>query len=277
MSAILQFLAGLPPALAGLATPDGGGGFWMPEASSTAASRVDFVWNLILWISVFFFVLITVLMIVFLIRYRGRRGRGVSRTTDHNMPLELTWTIIPTILVVIIFWVGFEVYMDLATPPDDAYEIQVTGQKWKWLFTYPNGYIDENLHVPVDTNISLIMTSEDVIHSFYIPAFRTKKDAVPGRYSKLWFNAKEPGEYQAFCTEYCGTSHSDMLAKVIVHEPGGFERWLEQASDLHGRFSPVEVGELYYNRFGCKQCHSLDGSAGIGPTPRPSWWPATIR
>jgi len=240
--------------------------FWMPSRSSTTAAAVDSVWSLILWISTFFFVLITVLMVVFVFRYRGGRGQGAKGSKDHNTALEVTWTVIPILLVIVIFWVGFEVYMDMAVPPEDAYEVQVTGQKWKWLFTYPNGYVDENLHVPVDTDIQLLMTSEDVIHSFFVPAFRVKKDVVPGRYTKLWFNPTDPGEYQIFCTEYCGTGHSDMLATVVVHEPGGFETWLAEASDLHGRFSPVEVGEIFYNRFGCGQCHSLDGAAGIGPT-----------
>jgi cytochrome c oxidase subunit 2 len=253
------------PAL--LATAAGSGGsFWMPSQSSTIASRVDFVWDFILWISVFFFVLITVLMLVFLVKYRGNRGEGAKGSLNHNTTLELTWTIIPTLIVVAIFWLGFEVYLDMATPPSNAFEVQVTGQKWKWLFTYPNGHVDEALHVPVDQDVVLTMTSEDVLHSFYIPAMRVKKDVVPGRYTKLWFNANTAGEYQVFCTEYCGTDHSQMLADLVVHEPGGYEIWMADASNIHGKYSPVEAGEILYKRFGCNACHSLDGINGIGPT-----------
>jgi len=264
ISSLWSSLAGSFATLA--AATDGEGGFWLPAKSSTVAARVDFVWDFILWISVFFFVLITVLMAVFLVRYRGRRGRGVDSTVDHNTALELTWTIIPTLIVVAIFWFGFEAYLDMATPPTNAFQVNVTGQKWKWLFTYPNGHVDEELHVPVGTDVVLTMTSEDVIHSFYVPAFRTKKDVVPGRYTKLWFNAKAPGEYQVFCTEYCGTDHSKMLAKVVVHEPGGYETWMADASNIHGKYTPVEAGEILYKRFGCNACHSLDGANGIGPT-----------
>jgi len=248
-----------------------GPGFWLPAQSSTIADKVDFVWDVTLWVSVFFFVLITVLMGVFVWKYRGRRGQGTTATHDHNTPLELTWTIIPTLIVVVIFWLGFETYLNMATPPQNAMTIQVTGQKWKWLFTYPNGWVDESLHVPADTDVALVMTSEDVIHSFYVPSFRVKKDVVPGRYSRLWFNAREPGEYQAFCTEYCGTDHSAMLAKVVVHEPGGYEKWLADASNLFDKYTLPQIGEIYYTKYGCKSCHSLDGTRVIGPSFQGIW------
>jgi cytochrome c oxidase subunit 2 len=268
ISSLWSAVAGLLGSLASAGQP-GDGSFWLPSQSSTVAARVDFVWDFILWISVFFFVLVTILMLVFMVKYRGTRGtrgHGVKNTVDHNTTLELTWTIIPTLIVVAIFWFGFEVYLDMATPPSNAFQINVTGQKWKWLFTYPNGHVDESLHVPVDTDVVLTMTSEDVLHSFYIPAFRTKKDVVPGRYTKLWFNAQETGTFQVFCTEYCGTDHSQMLASVVVHEPGGYEIWMADASNIHGKYTPVEAGEILYKRFGCNACHSIDGATGIGPT-----------
>jgi cytochrome c oxidase subunit 2 len=142
----------------------------------------------------------------------------------------------------------------------------VTGQKWQWFFTYPNGYVTGELHVPVDRPVELTMTSEDVIHSLWIPAFRVKKDVVPGRYNKAWFEATEPGEYPLLCTEYCGTGHSDMLTRVTVHRPGEFETWLREAADLLGTLPPAEAGLKLYETKGCKQCHSLDGSAGVGPS-----------
>ncbi|MBD3162105.1 MAG: cytochrome c oxidase subunit II [Candidatus Eisenbacteria bacterium] len=240
----------------------------MPPQGSTGASSVDNVFDLIFWISMFFFALIVIVMVVFVFRYRAR-GRELDSkpgVPKHNFRLELAWTIIPLLIVIGIFYVGLRGFLDMAVPPANAYEVQVTAQRWKWLFTYPNGYVDENLHVPVGRPIQLVMTSEDVIHSFFVPDFRLKMDVVPGRYSKTWFEAKNPGQHQIFCTEYCGTGHSDMLASVVVHEPGGFERWLEDAADFIENLPPAEAGQMLYQQRGCAQCHSVDGRAGIGPT-----------
>ena len=242
-------------------------GSWMPVQASTGAPAVDRLFFFILWLSVAFFVLIVGLMVLFVVRYRRRAGRTApDASPSHNTALELTWTIIPLILVIVIFAWGFKVFMDMSTPPGNAYEVLVTGQKWKWLFTYPNGHVDENLHVPVDTPVRLVMTSEDVIHSFYVPAFRMKKDVVPGRYTKAWFRANKTGEYQVYCAEYCGTSHSDMLSMVVVHEPGGLESWLEKAADFLNTMSPAEAGAKLVAQRGCAQCHSVDGRGGIGPS-----------
>jgi cytochrome c oxidase subunit 2 len=215
---------------------------------------------------VVFFALIVGLMIYFVVRFRRRGADDAEPSPAHNTALELTWTGIPLVIVIAIFAWGFKVFLDLNTPPGNAYEVQVTGQKWKWLFTYPNGHVDENLHVPVDRPVKLVMTSEDVIHSFFVPAFRVKKDVVPGRYSTLWFEATKEGEYQVFCAEYCGTSHSDMLAEVVVHAPGGFERWLADAANLLARMPPAEAGERLLRTRGCVQCHSVDGTAKVGPS-----------
>ncbi len=173
---------------------------------------------------------------------------------------------IPIVIVVVIFAWGFKAYLDINTPPANSYEVLVTGQKWKWLFTYPNGHVDEDLHVPVNTPIRLVMTSEDVIHGFYIPAFRLKHDVLPGRYVKVWFEAVKPGEYQIYCTQYCGTGHSTMWAKAVVHEPGGFERWLEAASNFMKTMPPAQAGEHLYRTMGCAQCHTVTGEASTGPT-----------
>jgi cytochrome c oxidase subunit II len=242
------------------------GGFWLPEQASAGAPGVDRLFSFIFWLSLFFFALIIVLMVVFVVRYRRREGVEPEPSPAHNTALEITWTGIPLLLVMVIFAWGFKVYLDTNVAPANAYEVQVTGQKWKWLFTYPTGHVDDNLHVPVDQPVRLVMTSEDVIHSFYIPAFRIKHDVVPGRYSTLWFKATKPGEYQVFCAEYCGTGHSDMLAKVIVHEPGGFEKWMDEVGNMFKSMTPVQVGEKLYRVRGCAQCHSIDGKAGVGPT-----------
>ena len=242
------------------------GTLWLPRAASTVAAEVDSLWGLVFWTCMFFFVLVTFLLFFFVIRFRKRPGYVQSDSPSHNTTLELFWSIIPTILVTIMFWQGFKVYLNITTPPRDSYEIQVMGQKWSWLFTYPNGYIDAELHVPSGRPVRLVMTSRDVIHSFFVPAFRVKRDVVPGRYDEVWFNATTPGVYDIFCAEYCGTSHSTMLSKVHVHEPDEYDAWLEEASELLSRMPPAEAGALLYRQRGCPQCHSVDGTRGSGPT-----------
>ncbi len=248
-----------------------GGSFWLPAPGSTTAEAVDRVFYLIFWISTFFFVLIVALMTAFVLLYRRRPGHEPGKTATHNTALEIIWSVIPLGIVILIFYEGFVGYMDMRSSPLNAYEIRVTGQKWNWLFTYPTGYVDPNLHVPVDEPVRLVMTSEDVIHSLYIPHFRLKMDLVPGRYTRTWFQAVQPGEYDLYCAEYCGTGHSDMLAKVVVHEPGEFETWLEEAADFLKDKTPVEAGEILYQRQGCAQCHSRDGTARTGPTFKGIW------
>lgn len=243
-----------------------GGGYWMPPPASTTAGEVDALFNFILWLSAFFFALIVGLMVLFVVRYHRRRVAQPEASPSHNTALELTWTIIPLLLVVVIFGWGFKVFLDINTVPADAYEVQVTGQKWKWLFTYPNGHVDDNLHVPINRPVRLVMTSEDVIHSFFVPAFRVKRDVVPGRFSKLWFEANRAGQYDIFCAEYCGSGHSDMLAKVVVHPEGGFEKWLSEEANVLATLPPAEAGARLYKIQGCAQCHSVDGAAGIGPS-----------
>jgi cytochrome c oxidase subunit II len=174
--------------------------------------------------------------------------------------------VIPLFLVIAIFVWGFKGFVNLRTVPKDALEIHVQAQKWSWLFTYPNGYTDTELHVPVDRDVRVIIQSTDVLHSLFIPAFRVKMDAVPGRYTDLWFNATKTGAFPIFCTEYCGTAHSDMLSQTIVHEPGGYERWLEEADRAREQMDPVELGQQLYTQQGCATCHSTDGSVRVGPT-----------
>ncbi|MFO7652217.1 MAG: cytochrome c oxidase subunit II [Candidatus Krumholzibacteriia bacterium] len=240
--------------------------FWLPVQGSSAAAEVDLVFYVIYAISAVFFALIVGVMIAFAWRYRRRRGHRTEPSPHHSFKLEVAWTVVPVILSAMIFWIGFKTFMNLATPPANAYEVNVTAQKWQWFFTYPNGHVSDELHVPVDRPVRLTMTSEDVIHSFWVPAFRVKKDVVPGRYTQTWFHAKVPGRYPVLCTEYCGTGHSDMLSTVVVHEAGGFERWLREESDVLGTLPPAEAGERLASTKGCLQCHSVDGSPGIGPS-----------
>jgi cytochrome c oxidase subunit II len=242
--------------------------FWLPMEGSTAAPTVDRLFYFILAVATVFFLLVVFLMTLFVLRYRRPKGALPEGRTVHNTPLELTWTAIPLILVIVIFFLGFKGYMDINTAPQNAYEILVTGQKWSWQFTYPDGYVDSELHVPLDRPVLLTLTSVDVIHGFYIPAFRIKKDVVPGRYNKVWFRATVPGEYVLTCTQYCGTEHSSMMAKVIVHPPGGFETWLAGAADVAGRLPPAEAGEKLFKSKGCASCHTINGTVKIGPSFR---------
>lgn len=245
-----------------------GATFWLPPQASEFASSTDNVFYFIYWISVFFFVLICVLMLWFAIRYRRRyEGRPATSTVKHNTALELTWTIIPLILVVVMFYAGFRGYMNKTYAPDNAIEIYATGYKWYWLFQYPNGHVDRELHLEVDRPFRIILTSNDVTHSLYIPVFRVKKDAVPGRYNKMWFTPSKTGEFRVFCTEYCGTGHSDMVARCIIHPRGEWQNWLNEAADPFKTRSFAEVGALIYSgKGGCNGCHSIDGSANVGPS-----------
>ncbi len=170
-----------------------GDSFWLPEQASEVAPAVDWLFYFIYAISLFFFALIVGLMTIFVIRYRRRPGVESGSSPDHNTKLELTWTLIPLAIVIFIFYQGFTTYLDMRTSPSLAYEINVIAKKWQWLFKYPDGHVDEVLHVPLDEPVRLIMTSQDVIHGLYIPAFRINMDVVPGRYNKIWFRAVEPG------------------------------------------------------------------------------------
>ncbi len=258
-------LAQAPTTLPAIAPREGS--WFLPPQMSTGAPQVDTVFNFIYTVSAFFFILIVVLMIYFVWRYRRRveGEKARSRVRSHTA-LELTWTGIPLILVVIMFYMGFRSFMDIVIPPEGAIDINVVGKKWNWFFTYPTGHVDGELHVPANTPIRLILESNDVIHSLYIPAFRLKKDAVPGRYNRAWFEATESGEYLLLCAEYCGTQHSDMLARVVVHDTvAEWENWLREASDPFQTRSMADVGQLLVQRW-CSGCHSVDGSANIGPT-----------
>jgi cytochrome c oxidase subunit 2 len=265
---LLSGIAGAFLAAAGAGRAQTPGDFWLPDRASTTAGEVDWLFLFIFYISVLFFLLIVGVMIVFLVRYRRRRQREAEESPSHNLALEITWSVIPVAVVIAIFAIGFKSFLDMASPPGNAYEISVVGQKWNWNFTYPDGTVAPELHVPVDRPVKLVLTSEDVIHSLFIPAFRLKRDAVPGRYTTTWFRATKPGQYPLLCAEYCGTGHSDMLSWVVVHEPGGFESWLAEAGSFLDKLPPAEAGERIYQSRGCAQCHSVDGSARVGPTFR---------
>lgn len=243
------------------------GGFWMPPRASTVAGEVDGLFSFIFWLTVFFFCLVLVLMLAFVLKYRHREGQPQPAPPPaHSTALELTWTVIPTVLVLIIFYFGFRGYLHMSVAPPNAYEITVNAKMWNWEFIYPNGHVDTELHVPVDMPVRLVLNSQDVIHSFYVPQFRVKKDVVPGRFNRAWFQATEQGDFDLYCAAYCGNGHSRMLAKVVVHDLDGFRKWLDNASNWETHMTPVQAGQMLFNTRGCTQCHTVDGSRLVGPT-----------
>ncbi len=254
--------------------------FWLPEQASTLAPGVDFLFDLINWICYFFFALIVVLLVYFVIKYRRspENHGGSAGGPTHHTGLELTWTIIPLIIVVAIFFLGFRGYMESNTVPRNAYEIEVTALQWGWNFRYPNGAQDDKrLVVPAGRPVKLVMRSNDVIHSLFIPDFRVKRDVVPGRYTYLWFEAPVQTGFERFhwlfCTEYCGTGHSDMNVPVHVLTQDDFDAELERLArfldDIPDEELYFKAGPGFYTR--CSQCHSIDGTPGIGPTWQGLW------
>lgn len=246
--------------------------FMLPPAKSTLAAETDALFNFINVTSLIFLVGISAAIIYFSWKYRRRSDQDVTPVISHNSKLEITWSVIPLVLVLIVFGRGFTGYIDNITPPDDAYEIRAVGKTWLWEFHYPNGHVSINeLHVPVDRPVKLVMSSDDVIHSLFIPDFRVKMDVLPNRYTQLWFEAMETGESVIFCAEYCGTAHSNMIGTTIVHEEEDFITWLASAGSADDDMDPVELGEQLITRNACATCHSSDGSDRIGPTFQGLW------
>lgn len=246
--------------------------FMLPPARSTVAAETDALFHFINITSIFLLIGITIAIIYFAIKYRRRSEDDVTPVITHNNKLEITWSVIPLILVLIVFSWGWRGYMTLVTVPDDAYEVRVVAKSWFWEFHYANGTVSVNeLHVPANRPVKLVMSSDDVIHSFYVPDFRVKKDVLPNRYSSLWFEATEVGEFTVYCTEYCGTAHSNMLAKVITHSQEDFETWMATANVIDENLSPVELGEQLVQRNACLTCHSLDGSRLQAPSFQGIW------
>lgn len=243
-----------------------GGTVWMPEGASTLAPTIDSLFYFVYWASLVIFVGVVVAMIYLAYTYRRESHADRAEVVEENKWVELSWIIAPTILVLIVFVWGFRAFVEVGVAPPDSYEIRVTGQQWLWEFEYPDGTTTTNeLHVPVDRPVKLTMSSEDVIHSFFVPAFRVKYDVLPNRYTSVWFEATKEGTYKALCTEYCGTQHSTMLANVTVESQDAFENWL-QSTGIPEDASPAERGEILYEQQQCNTCHSLDGTRLSGPT-----------
>jgi len=234
-----------------------------PQQASTGAAEVDALYLFLVALTMFFSLLIAGLLIFFAIRYRKGSKADRSGAVTGSLKLELIWTFIPFVLAMTIFVWGASVFFTLSRPPDDTMDVLVVGKRWMWKLQHMTGKREINeLHVPVGRAVKLTMTSEDVIHSFYVPAFRVKADVLPGRYTSTWFRPTKPGRYHLFCAEYCGTKHSGMIGWVVVMEPDEFQAWL--GGDL-SQVSPAAAGEKLFAKLGCISCHQPTAQ-GRGPS-----------
>ena len=235
----------------------------LPEMASTFAWQIDLLYIVMVILTVIFTIGILAAIAYFCIKYRRRSDDERPKPIHGSLFLELTWSIIPLIIALGVFVVGADIYFRMYRSPADPIDIYVVGKQWMWKIQHPEGKREINeLHVPLGQPVQLTMASEDVIHSFYIPAFRTKKDVVPGRYTTLWFEATKVGEYHLFCAEYCGTQHSTMIGKVTVMEQEDYQQWL--SGGVSGE-TMVQAGERQFKQLGCNTCHK-GVSGGRGPT-----------
>ena len=236
-----------------------------PEQASTFAADVDALYFFIVAVCAFFTLLVTAMVLYFGIRYRRRHASEIGARIEGNLPLELLWSVIPTMIAMVMFGWGASMYYHMRRPPAEAMHVYAVGKQWMWKFQHPEGQREINeLHVPAGRAVRVTITSEDVIHSLYFPSFRTKIDAIPGRYTELWFEPSKPGRYHIFCTEYCGLKHSGMIGTVIVMEPGEFQTWLAGGP---AATNMAEAGQKLFTDLACVTCHR-DDATGRGPSLR---------
>jgi cytochrome c oxidase subunit 2 len=243
------------------------GGFkLLPESASTFASQVDALFWFITAVTIFFSLLVAGMLLLFMIRFRRKSDDEIPESTHGALSLEIGWSAIPFLLTMVMFFWGASIYANIRRPPDDAMHVDVVGKQWMWKVQHMEGRREINeLHIPVGRPVRLTLTSEDVIHSFYVPAFRTKQDAVPGRYTTTWFEATQPGEYHLFCAEYCGTIHSGMIGRVVAMEPAAFEAWLAAHEPGLNEVPPAAAGAQLFAQQGCATCHSGRANASAPP------------
>jgi cytochrome c oxidase subunit 2 len=233
-----------------------------PEKASALAAEIDAIYFFALGLTAFFSLLIAALVLGFAIRYRRKDPNEIGQVEKEPMWLEITWSVIPLVILLFMFVWGTKIFFEANRPPANAREYFVVGKQWMWKFQHPEGHREINtLHVPVGEPVKLTMGSEDVIHSFFLPEFRIKKDVIPGRFNTLWFQAERTGTFRVFCAEYCGAEHSLMIGKLVVMEPEEYERWLD-------RERPDETmamsGEQLFSKYVCNTCHKPD-SAALAP------------
>lgn len=255
-----------------LATEPQAASWQLPPAMSDTAPPVDSTYNFIFWFSVVFTVMVTVVMLYFVVRYRRRPGVK-SEPTGHFNRLEVFWTVTPTLFIGVLFHVGFSAYIKNATAAEGATEIRVRAKKWSWEFEYPSGdRMPAELVLEQGRAYKMIMSSDDVLHSFFIPEFRLKRDVVPGQYSFIAFTPTVVGNAHVFCAEYCGTSHSGMIATVKVLAPKDYQDFVKTLGKCVGtpeECSPEKWGESLFVKNACSTCHGTDGSGMLGGSKSP--------
>ena len=233
-----------------------------PERASTIAGEVDALYFFLIGLSVVMSVLIATLVVTFAVKFHRRHDDEVGAQVHGGLMLELAWTFVPFLITLVIFFWGAKVYFVMASPPPEALNIYVVGKQWMWKVQHTTGQREINeLHVPVGRPVKLIMTSEDVIHNFSIPAMRVKSDVIPGRFVQIWFEPTKPGTYQIFCAEYCGTQHSGMIGQVVVMEANAYQTWLSGGT---AEGSLASTGEKLFADLACNTRHRPD-SRGRGP------------
>ncbi|HKO95503.1 MAG TPA: cytochrome c oxidase subunit II [Pyrinomonadaceae bacterium] len=236
---------------------------FVPPSASTISGKVDALYFYLSGVTIFFTLLISGVLIFFVIKYRRRTPFEIPRPIAGSHKLETLWSVIPFIIAMSMFAWGAQVYFQMYRPPNNAVEVYVVGKQWMWKIQHSTGQREINeLHVPAGRKIKLIMTSEDVIHDFFVPAFRVKADVLPGRYTTQWFEATTPGTYHLFCAEFCGMNHSGMIGSIVVMQPTQFDEWLSGSS---GQQSPAVAGQQLYESLGCVSCHGAQGEGGRGP------------
>jgi cytochrome c oxidase subunit II len=241
----------------------------MPPQATELAGQVDALYEFLLWSSFISCVLVIGGLIYFAVKYKRKTDNDKTPYISHNTMLEFLWSFIPFVIFMIVFVWGWIVFHNLRSMPKDALEVTVIGQKWDWSFVYKNGRrAAGEFVVPIEQNVKLVMTSRDVLHSFFIPAFRTKQDVIPGTYTAIWFRANKLGTFQVFCTEYCGDKHSGMLAKVKVVTRAEYEEWL--SNEPYKGMAPVDIGADVYKKR-CLQCHTLTAEKNVGPGFKGLW------
>lgn len=235
----------------------GGGGFWLPESASSVSGETDWMFTFIFIPTAIAFLGIVATTVYFMIKYRRRSEGQRTSPIEGNTRVELAWTVIPGIFFFLFFLFGFQGWMKINAPPSEAIDVRVGAKKWSWEFTYPKDGIESGeLVVPIGQSVKLTMSSEDVIHSFFIPAFRIKRDVLPNRYTVLWFTGEKKGTFDIYCTEYCGDGHSKMVSRVKVVSAAEYKKWVDSGGGL-GDLPPAEFGKKLFAIKGCNQCHSV--------------------
>jgi cytochrome c oxidase subunit 2 len=238
---------------------------FMPTQGTEIAKGVDNLYAFLLIISLVSCVIVIGGMIYFAIKYKRKSDNDKTAYITHDTRLEVLWSVIPLVLFLFVFAWGWVIYNDMRTMPKDALEIHVTGKQWAWAAEYKNGVKSTEVVVPVNRDVRIILTAEDVLHSFYVPSFRIKQDAVPGRYTQVWFRAEKLGDFHVFCTEYCGTQHSGMITKLKVVTQEEFDKWLTTESEVSTLPLAQRGAKLFQTR-ACASCHSVDNpSVKVGP------------